>query len=263
MQGLPSPLMAGLLDLALSAGRAIMAVYGGVAEARLKEDATPVTQADLAAESIILAGLAKLAPAIPVISEESALPEGAHLKLDRFFLVDPLDGTKEFLSRNGEFTVNIALIEGKAAMAGIVLAPALPRLFWAETGRGAFESVISRELCMVDPLHRRLLAHPLPARGLRVIASRSHLDPSTEEWLRSRDVSAFLSAGSSLKFCLVAAGEADVYPRFGRTMEWDTAAGHAILAAAGGKVLRPDGQPLAYGKSSEAFANSAFIASGP
>src|SRR5262245_54984424 len=128
MQGLPSPLMAGLLDLALSAGRAIMAVYGGVAEARLKEDATPVTQADLAAESIILAGLAKLAPAIPVISEESALPEGAHLKLDRFFLVDPLDGTKEFLSRNGEFTVNIALIEGKAAMAGIVLAPALPRL---------------------------------------------------------------------------------------------------------------------------------------
>jgi 3'(2'), 5'-bisphosphate nucleotidase len=263
MQNLPSPLMASLLDLALSAGRAIMAVYGGVAEARLKDDATPVTQADLAAESVILAGLAKLAPEIPVISEEGALPEADHPHLDRFFLVDPLDGTKEFLSRNGEFTVNIALIENEAATAGIVLAPALPRLFWAETGYGAFEAAVSQNLSMVDPVHRRLLAAPLPPRGLRVIASRSHLDPSTEEWLRSRDVSAFLSAGSSLKFCLVAAGEADVYPRFGRTMEWDTAAGHAILAAAGGKVLCPDGRPLAYGKRSEAFANSAFIASGP
>jgi 3'(2'), 5'-bisphosphate nucleotidase len=254
--------MAGLLDLALSAGRAIMAVYGGVAETRLKEDATPVTQADLAAESIILAGLAKLAPKIPVISEESALPE-TELHLDRFFLVDPLDGTKEFLSRNGEFTVNIALIANEAAAAGIVLAPALPRLFWGETRHGAFEAQVSQNLRMVDPVHRHLRAAPLPPRGLRVIASRSHLDPATKEWLRSRDVGAFLSAGSSLKFCLVAAGEADVYPRFGRTMEWDTAAGHAILAAAGGKVLCPDGRPLAYGKRSDAFANSAFIASGP
>jgi 3'(2'),5'-bisphosphate nucleotidase len=255
--------MAGLLDLALSAGHAIMAVYGAAAEARLKEDSTPVTQADLAAESIILAGLAKLAPAIPVISEESALPQAELPQLERFYLVDPLDGTKEFLSRNGEFTVNIALIENGVATAGVVLAPALPRLFWGETDRGAFEAAVSQSLRMVDPVFRRLLAAPLPARGLRVIASRSHLDPLTEEWLRSRDVGAFLSAGSSLKFCLVAAGEADVYPRFGRTMEWDTAAGHAILAAAGGKVLRPDGRPLAYGKRSEAFANSAFIASGP
>ena len=261
MQSLPSPLMAGLLDLALAAGRAVMAIYGAPIEARLKEDATPVTKADLSAESIILAGLAKLAPGIPVISEESALP--TDVPPHRFFLVDPLDGTREFLSRNGEFTVNIALIEDSVATAGIVLAPALPRLFWAETGRGAYEAAVSLDLEMLAPDFRRLLAAPLPARGLRVVASRSHLDPLTEEWLRSRDVGALLSAGSSLKFCLVAAGEADIYPRFGRTMEWDTAAGHAILAAAGGKVVCPDGRPLTYGKRSEAFANSAFIASGP
>jgi 3'(2'), 5'-bisphosphate nucleotidase len=263
MQSLPSPFMAGLLDLALAAGGAVMAVYGTTAEARLKEDATPVTSADLSAERIILAGLAKLAPGMTVISEESTWPAGEPPGLDRFFLVDPLDGTREFLSRNGEFTVNIALIENGVATAGIVLAPALPRLFWAETGRGAFEAGLSRELALREPACRRLQAAPMPARGLRVVASRSHLDPLTEEWLRSRDVAQFLSAGSSLKFCLVAAGEADIYPRFGRTMEWDTAAGHAILAAAGGKVVCPDGRPLIYGKRAEAFANSAFIASGP
>jgi 3'(2'), 5'-bisphosphate nucleotidase len=263
MKSLPSPRMAGLLDLALSAGHAIMAVYAGAAEVRLKEDSTPVTQADLAAESIILAGLAKLAPRIPVISEESALPEGELPDFDRFFLVDPLDGTREFLSRNGEFTVNIALIENAVATVGIVLAPALPRLFWAEAGCGAHEAAVNGNLRLVDPVFRRLMAVPVPTRGLRVIASRSHLDPLTEEWLRARDVSTYLSAGSSLKFCLVAAGEADVYPRFGRTMEWDTAAGHAILAAAGGKVLCTDSRPLTYGKRSKAFANPAFIASGP
>jgi 3'(2'), 5'-bisphosphate nucleotidase len=261
MQSPSSPLMAGILELALSAGRAIMEVYGGAAEVRLKEDATPVTKADLAAESIILAGLQKLAPEIPIVSEESAHPSDGIPH--RFFLVDPLDGTREFLSRNGEFTVNIALIENEVANLGVVLAPALPRLFWAEAGRGAYEGAVSEDLRLLDPAIRRLLAVPLPARGLRVVASRSHLDPLTEEWLRSRDIGAFLSAGSSLKFCLVAAGEADIYPRFGRTMEWDTAAGHAILAAAGGKVLRPDGRPLAYGKHSDAFANPAFIASGP
>lgn len=263
MQSLPSPLMVGLLDLALAAGRAVMAVYGTTVEARLKKDATPVTNADLSAENVILAGLAKLAPEIPVISEESTLSRGQPPHLDRFFLVDPLDGTREFLSRNGEFTVNIALIENGIPTAGIVLAPALPRLFWAEAGRGAFEAAVSQDLEMRDPAFRRLLATPLPARGLRVVASRSHLDSLTEEWLRSRDIAAFLAAGSSLKFCLVAAGEADIYPRFGRTMEWDTAAGHAILAAAGGKVVCPDGGPLIYGKRAEAFANSAFIASGP
>jgi 3'(2'), 5'-bisphosphate nucleotidase len=180
-----------------------------------------------------------------------------------FFLVDPLDGTREFLSRNGEFTVNIAFVEKAAPVSGIVLAPALPRLFWAEADRGAYEAALSPDLHISDPNFRRLSAAPLPSRGLRVVASRSHLDPMTKQWLRSRDVGELVPAGSSLKFCLVAAGEADIYPRFGRTMEWDTAAGHAILAAAGGKVLSPDGKPLAYGKSSEGFANSSFIASGP
>lgn len=260
---LPSPFMTGLLELALEAGSAIMTVYAGESHPRWKEDSTPVTEADLIAENIILAGLAKLSPQTPVISEESAAIGVLPPLRDRFFLVDPLDGTKEFLSRNGEFTVNIALIDKTFPIMGIVFAPALPRLFWAESGKGAFEAPVTSGGRLGRPAHRPLSASPLPSHGLRVVASRSHRDALTEEWLRSRDVASLVCAGSSLKFCLIASGEADVYPRFGRTMEWDTAAGHAILSAAGGKVLAGDGKPLTYGKSAGRFANPFFIASGP
>jgi 3'(2'), 5'-bisphosphate nucleotidase len=260
---LPSPLLSGLLDLAIEAGKAVMAVYLRETQTRWKDDATPVTAADLTAENIILAGLAKLAPATPAISEESAaagfVPPLGH----RFFLVDPLDGTKEFLAGNGEFTVNIALVENFTPLCGIVFAPALPRLFWAESGKGAFEAAVSSAGKLVNPCDRRLNASPLPSSGLRVVASRSHRDRLTEEWLKSRDIGKLVCAGSSLKFCLIAAGEADIYPRFGRTMEWDTAAGHAILSAAGGKVLTDGDKPLVYGKVAERFANPSFIASGP
>jgi 3'(2'), 5'-bisphosphate nucleotidase len=260
---LPSPLLAGLLDLVIQAGKAIMAVYSQETETRWKDDATPVTAADLAAENIILAGLAKLAPGTPVLSEESAAIGLIPPLGNRFFLVDPLDGTKEFLTRNGEFTVNIALVKNSAPCCGIVYAPALPRLFWGESGKGAFEAALSADGVLLGPVFHRLTALPLPRNRLRVVASRSHRDALTEQWLKTSDVAKLVCAGSSLKFCLIAAGEADIYPRFGRTMEWDTAAGHAILSAAGGKVLTDEKKPLTYGKLAERFANPSFIASGP
>jgi 3'(2'), 5'-bisphosphate nucleotidase len=259
----PSPLMAGLLSVAVEAGQAVMSIYAGEALARWKDDLTPVTEADLKAENVILAGLARLQPGVPVLSEESAALGLVPPLGDTFFLVDPLDGTREFLSRNGEFTVNIALIEKSAPTMGIVFAPAVPRLFWAEAARGAFETELSGTGLLPNADHRRLQASPLPAGRLRALASRSHRDALTEAWLKSRDIAELICAGSSLKFCLIAAAEADIYPRFGRTMEWDTAAGHAILKAAGGKVVTEAGEQLSYGKTSAGFVNPAFIASGP
>jgi 3'(2'),5'-bisphosphate nucleotidase len=258
-----SQLVAGILDLAIEAGKAIMAVYSRPAKVSLKQDATPITEADLASENIILKRLASLAPEVPVISEESAATGFIPPLGTRFLLVDPLDGTKEFLSRNGEFTVNIAMVENSVPVWGVIFAPALPRLFWGERDKGAFEASLTSDSLLQNPMHRRLQACPVPRNGLRVLSSRSHGSPRTDEWLKSHDVAELVHVGSSLKFCLIAAAEADVYPRFGRTMEWDTAAGDAILRAAGGKVVAEDGSPLIYGKKSCHFANPSFIASGP
>jgi 3'(2'), 5'-bisphosphate nucleotidase len=258
---LPSPLLLGLLEIAQRAGQAIMSIYATDAKARLKDDNTPVTEADITAENIILAGLGELAPGVPVVSEESVAAGYVPALKDRFFLVDPLDGTREFLSRNGEFTVNIALIEKTLPAIGVVFAPALPRLFWAERGIGAFEAAAIPGGGGISDA-RRLVAAAVPAHSLRVVASRSHRDSLTEDWIKNCDTGRLVFAGSSLKFCVIAAGEADVYPRFGRTMEWDTAAGHAVLLAAGGKVLADGERPLTYGKVEGGFANPAFIASG-
>ena len=257
----PSELIEELIGVALAAGRAVMAQYREPSGYSLKEDSTPVTEADLASEAVILEGLKRVAPAVPVISEEAA---DGHLAEagERFFLVDPLDGTKEFLSRNGEFTINIALVEHGEPIAGVVYAPALQRLFWGERGRGAAEGRLAPD---DDPAHcdwHRLKVRQRPDAALTVVASRSHRDARTEEWLSGIDVGELVSAGSSLKFCLLAAGEADLYPRFGRTMEWDTAAGHAVLAAAGGRVDTEEGTPLTYGKRQRGFDNPGFIASG-
>ena len=222
---------------------------------------TPVTDADLAAEAVILAGLARIAPDIPVISEEAAAAGAESHTGERFFLVDPLDGTREFLSRNGEFTINIALIEREEPVAGVVYAPALARMFWGERGRGAGEGEVAPG-GESDAVWRPIRVRARPQTGLKVVASRSHRDARTESWLETIDVGELVSAGSSLKFCLLAAGEADLYPRFGRTMEWDTAAGHAVLVAAGGRVATEDGAPLTYGKRARGFDNPGFIASG-
>lgn len=257
----PSPFMRDLVGIALAAGRAVMEAYGR-ADARLKEDKSPVTDADLASERIIIEGLRRIAPGTPVVSEEATAAGEPPVAAERFFLVDPLDGTKEFLSRNGEFTVNIALIERGEPVLGVVYAPALERLFWGERGGGAGEATIAPGAALDSFRWRPLQVRPCPASGATAVASRSHRDAATEAWLEAQKVGSLVSAGSSLKFCLLATGEADLYPRFGRTMEWDTAAGHAVLSAAGGRVDTADGLPLSYGKSERGFDNPGFVARG-
>lgn len=258
MNLVPSPFMQSLIDLSVLAGSEILAIYATDFSAKAKGDLTPVTEADEAAEKIILAGLQKIDASIPVISEEAAsagvIPEVS----TRFFLVDPLDGTKEFISKNGEFTVNIALVENGAPVAGVVYAPALKRIFWGEKGVGAAHGKIEGDIATG---WQQLGVRGVPEEGAIVVASRSHRDQATEDYLKKVKVKALCSAGSSLKFCLVAAAEADLYPRFGRTMEWDTAAGHAVLAAAGGKVVTVDGPALTYGKRQRGYDNPGFIAS--
>lgn len=254
----PSAFMQSLIDLAVMAGSEIMAIYATDFSAKAKGDLTPVTEADEAAEKIILDGLARIGASVPVISEEAASAGRIPEVSEKFFLVDPLDGTKEFISRNGEFTVNIALVENGVPVAGVVHAPALKRIFWGEKGHGAAEGRIEGD---VAGHWRGLAVRPLPADGAVVVASRSHRDAATDEYLRKVKVKSLCSAGSSLKFCLIAAAEADLYPRFGRTMEWDTAAGHAVLLAAGGIVRTVEGQDLTYGKRARGYDNPGFIAS--
>jgi 3'(2'), 5'-bisphosphate nucleotidase len=258
----PSPRLLALADLAMTAGREIMAIYANPVVARQKNDLTPVTEADEAAERIILAGLKLIDSATPVISEEATAAGLVPRVAERFYLVDPLDGTKEFLSRNGEFTVNIALIEHGMPLAGIVLAPALGRIFCGERELGAFEANVEAESEGASLNWRMLKTRQVSSAGPVVVASRSHRDERTEAYLKCLKVQKLVSAGSSLKFCLLASGEADLYPRFGRTMEWDTAAGHAVLAAAGGQVELESGEPLTYGKSERGYDNPAFIARG-
>jgi 3'(2'), 5'-bisphosphate nucleotidase len=258
MSHVPSPFMQSLIDLAVVAGSEIMAIYATDFSAKAKGDLTPVTEADEAAEKIILEGLAKIGSGVPVISEEAASAGRIPDVAGKFFLVDPLDGTKEFISRNGEFTVNIALVENGVPVAGVVHAPALRRIFWGEKGHGAAEGRIEGDVACQ---WRGLAVRPLPADGAVVVASRSHRDAATEDYLKTVKVKSLCSAGSSLKFCLIAAAEADLYPRFGRTMEWDTAAGHAVLLAAGGAVRTVEGQDLTYGKRARGYDNPGFIAS--
>jgi 3'(2'), 5'-bisphosphate nucleotidase len=254
------PLLSGLIALAREAGQVILRFYDGGAEVALKADATPVTAADIAAEEVILAGLRRLAPQIPVIAEEAVARGAVPRAARQFFLVDPLDGTKEFISRNGEFTVNIALIEHGTPIAGVVYAPALGILFAA--GRHSWRAKVAADVANVEGMLAPIRTRRYPTEGLTAVVSRSHLDPKTTAFLTTVPIADRRDAGSSLKFCRIAAGEADVYPRFAPTMEWDTAAGHAVLLAAGGCVLGLDGRPLCYGKCKQGFRNSGFIAWG-
>ncbi|WP_127754112.1 3'(2'),5'-bisphosphate nucleotidase CysQ [Devosia sp. 1566] len=256
------PSLDALLDLALAAGREIMAVYGdGPIAVAGKPDGTPVTEADKRAEAVILAGLKRLAPSIPVVAEEEASAGRIPPTGETFFLVDPLDGTREFIARNGEFTVNIALIERGIPVLGVVFAPALGLIYGGAHAEAIAGTVVDFTIAERHPIRVR------PASGPAIaVASRSHATPETDRWLAGHDVASYVTRGSSLKFCMLAAGEADIYPRFGRTMEWDTAAGDAVLRAAGGIVTRPDGSPFLYNKRNQAddvdFANCPFIAFG-
>ena len=252
-----------IAHVAWRAGEIILRHYADTAIAtRSKEDHSPVTDADEEAEAYILDRLRALAPGVPVIAEEEVSAGRIHEIGKRFFLVDPLDGTKEFLSRNGEFTVNIGEIADGRPIRGVVFAPAKGRLFIGDEASGAFELQIDQNAKPEFGKLRPISTRSAPTDGLVAVASRSHRDAKTDEYLARFPVKEFVSAGSSLKFCLVAAGEADIYPRLGRTMEWDTAAGHAVLAAAGGSVLTIDGRPFVYGKVEEKFANPFFVARG-
>ncbi len=248
-------------EIVLAAGPAVMAEYHEGCEARAKGDLSPVTAADERAEALILDWLRAGAAPIAVVAEESAARGERPNVGAAFVLVDPLDGTREFLSRNGEFTINIALIRGRSVVAGAVYAPALGRLWLG--GERAF-SCVAPVGAALPPLsaRRRLKTRAAPPAGLVALASRSHGDPTTEAFLDKLPIAERRSAGSSLKFCVLAEGEADLYPRFGPTMEWDTAAGEAVLRAAGGTVLSPDGGAFLYGKIESGFRNGGFIAWG-
>jgi 3'(2'), 5'-bisphosphate nucleotidase len=242
------------------AGGAIMAVYATDFSVRDKADASPVTAADEAAEKLILADLADIAPDVPVVAEESVASGKVPAVADRFFLVDPLDGTREFVSHRDEFTVNVALIEAGEPVMGVVLAPARRELYWGDVKAGKAGRIDADPDGTMPMLGAAINARKPPPRGLAAVASRSHRTPETDAFLANYPVAEFRSIGSSLKFCLVASGQADIYPRVGTTMEWDTAAGHAILTAAGGRVTGLNGEPFLYGKPG--FRNGSFVARG-
>lgn len=253
-------MMAVMRTTALHAGDAIMAIYASDDfDIRAKSDASPVTAADEAADAVITAALRAAFPDVALVTEEQAASHD--LTATTFFIVDPLDGTKEFVQRRGDFTVNIAYVVDGVPVRGIVYAPAKGRLFYTDaTGQsveedGPFAKDTAGQL--------RVIAVSDPDNtGLMVVASKSHRDQATDDYIGKYRVRDMTSAGSSLKFCLVATGEADLYPRLGRTMEWDTAAGHAVLLGAGGRVVRfDDHQPLTYGKPG--YDNPFFIAAAP
>ena len=239
-------------DIAERAGHEILSVYHGDFEVRTKADASPVTDADERAEQLILESLADVAPGTPVVAEENvAAGHVPDIGEGPFLLVDPLDGTKEFVSRNGEFTVNIALIENGSPVLGVVHLPVLGETYWTSADGEAWR----------DRDGERARIHcRAPGDGLVAVASRSHGNPETDEYLSRFPIKERISAGSSLKLCRIAEGVADIYPRIARTMEWDIAAGHAVLAAAGGRVMTLDEKPLRYGKPG--FDNPPFVARG-
>jgi 3'(2'), 5'-bisphosphate nucleotidase len=254
-----------LIPIVLAVGAIEMSYYAGDIAPETKADNSPVTAADREAEVVILEALARIAPGIPVIAEEAVAAGQVPRIGETFFLVDPLDGTREFINKRDEFTVNIALIERGAPIFGIVYAPALSALYVTVGAGQAMEARAAPAPVATGTASVELI--PIRARepvadALVAVASRSHSTPETETLLAQYPIASRRNAGSSLKFCLLARGEADVYPRLGPTCEWDIAAGHAVLAAAGGSVTQLDGSPMRYGKHESRFLNPHFIAWG-
>jgi 3'(2'), 5'-bisphosphate nucleotidase len=245
---------------AIEAGARIMEIYeADDFDVRAKSDDSPVTEADEAADALIAAAMARAFPGVLTVTEEQA--ESHAGRAARFIIVDPLDGTKEFVKRRGEFTVNIAYVEDGVPLRGVVYAPARGRMFYTLPDGASVEETGDFDPERPGPTRRLSVSTP-DNSALVVVASKSHRDQATDDYISRYAVADMTSAGSSLKFCLVAAGEADLYPRLGRTMEWDTAAGDAVLRGAGGRVVRfDDHAPLAYGKSG--YENPFFIACAP
>lgn len=246
-------LLSSVLEIADAAGEKVLRIYKTDFKVDYKADESPITAADLASHQVIIDGLRDLTPDIPILSEE-----GAGIRWDerrqwtRFWLIDPIDGTKEFTQRTDEFTVNIALIEDGEPVLGVVTAPALNLAYWGSKGEGAHKrdsAGITHKITVAEPQGK-----------VRVVASKSHLNEDTKAFIEKFESRELVQAGSSLKFCRIAEGQADIYPRLGPTCEWDTGAAHAVLSAAGGKVETLDGSPLQYGK--EDVLNPFFVASG-
>jgi 3'(2'), 5'-bisphosphate nucleotidase len=247
-----------LICIARAAGEAIMRIYAGQIDVEQKSDDSPLTQADLAAHRIIVSGLQQLTPDIPVLSEESAaIPYDVRRQWQRYWLVDPLDGTREFIKRNGEFTVNIALIEGDKAVIGVVYAPAMGLLYYADEG-GAFKQLDGHPAVAIE-------ARALKVGDITIAGSRSHADVRLQRFIEAIEKKLspvrLIPMGSSLKICMVAEGAADLYPRLGLTSEWDTAAAQCILERAGGSLQDTEGRPLSYNRK-ESLLNPEFFASG-
>lgn len=243
-----------LLDIARAAGEEIMRIYAGEFTVDMKEDKSPVTDADLAAHRVINTDLQRITPGMPVLSEESAgIPFSERGRWESYWLVDPLDGTKEFINKNGDFTVNIALIQRGVPLLGVVYVPVTGMSYYGCAGVGAFKRDRDGQ---ASPIKVRKLIEGEP---VKVVASRSHRGPLLDGYLEKLGPHETVSRGSSLKFCLVADGTADVYPRLGPTSEWDTGAGHAVVLAAGGQVIGMDGKPLPY-NSKDSLLNPHFIA---
>jgi 3'(2'), 5'-bisphosphate nucleotidase len=254
-----SRLLAVFERLSLAAGRLVMEVFQAGMVVEEKADCSPVTQADRASEKLILKGLRAEFPDIPCVAEEECSAGILPKALGReFFLIDPLDGTREFVQRNLDFTVNIALVRDSAPVAGVVYAPASGRLFLGRAGHAEAADVDADGAVT----NRRRIHVREGAPPLTIVASRSHINEETRAYMRRFEAAEIVSVGSSLKFCLIAEAAADLYPRFGPTMEWDTAAGDAVLRAAGGATITPDGHPLTYGKAGVGFANASFISCG-
>ena len=250
---------------AINAGVVIMEVYNDAdgIDTDTKKDDSPVTIADQRAEDVILKDLTRIAPDIPVLAEEAVAAGNIPDVGEQFFLVDPLDGTKEFIKKGTDFTVNIALIVHGRPVMGVVYAPAQNRLWVAEGPTTAWEAdvALGGDVPAEDARKPLKISKADPA-GLRAVASKSHRTPETDEFLGKFTIKELVGAGSSLKFCLIASGEADLYPRLGRTMEWDTGAGHAVVLAAGGRVLTMDAKDLTYGKKERGYDNPYFVVYG-
>lgn len=250
-----SALLRDVISIAKRAGQAIMEVYAQDIAVQRKADNSPLTQADIAAHSIIEARLSELIPELPVLSEESAaIPFATRKQWDRYWLVDPLDGTREFIKRNGEFTVNIALIERHQPVMGVVFAPAMDVLFYAAKGEGAY-----RQYGQLAP--QLIHARALDITRITVAGSRSHADETLSRFLDHLGPHTLVSIGSSLKICMVAEGCADIYPRLGPTSEWDTAAAQCVLQEAGGKLVEMNGHAFQYNLK-ESLLNPHFFAVG-
>ena len=248
-----SSILPDVIRLADEASEKVLHIYESDFKVRYKEDNSPITAADEAAHEIIYKGLRNISRDIPILSEEGTeVPWEERKSWRRFWLIDPIDGTKDFTQRTGEFTVNIALIENGEPILGVVTAPALKEAYWGLKGEGAYKR---------DRTGRtRRISVAEPGETKRVVASKNHLNEETKAFINKLGAHELVQAGSSLKFCKIAEGHADIYPRLGPTCEWDTGAAHAVLSAAGGKVETLEGKPLQYGK--EEVLNPHFIAAG-